>query len=202
MPSLGLVTSTAEYSSLIPPAEAESTVITAPDDFWVPTEVAASIVPTTKFMPAPMLINLLSSTLRTSLTVIAPAALMVMLPSLASTRSTIRSVASLMRTSPETVESTVTVRTSVLSCTLLVAVTSSRSAMNTDAPSAVMDVARICSKPAPATAARFWLAATIPLLSVSAWPAPLTLMLTLRAESKPLRPPTKPVKLRFELTSR
>ena len=114
-----------------------------------------------------------------------------MLPSRAAMRSTVSPVASLTRTSPLPLTSTVSVSTSVLSCTLPLACTVRSLAMKTDAPSVLMAAASRRSRPSCSSAA------TMPPRTVS---VPSMSSVTLRAGSKPSSPPTKPLSVRFVVT--
>ena len=102
-------------------------------------------------------------------------------PLRASACLTYRPVASLIRMSPELVERAVTDSTSVLSWMVLLACTLRSSAMKTEAPSAEMLVALTSIAP---------VAPTMPPTTSS---LPAMLISMLRALSKPLSPPTKPL---------
>ncbi len=122
-----------------------------------------------------MTMSLPSAMLRTVSSQRLPPAWMLMRPSCAVMLLTTSAVASLIEMSPLTLETTLMLLTSVLSCTPLRAVTSRWSPMNTEAPSALMAVALSTMSPPRAASAL-----TMPPCTVS---VPRMSSVTLRAGS-------------------
>ena len=166
-----------------------STVID-PCSLVAPASVAASIrsMRTAPLTRSSMFLPATSAKLRSSRTSVSPPVRMAMAPSLAVTDSITRPSDSLMRILPALLELALMLATTVLSRMAPLVRTSRWSPIKTEAPSISTDAAVTLMSP-PVVAS----ALTMPPKTLR---LPLTSISTLAAGLKPLRPPTKPLRVK------